>query len=343
MSKPDFQVDKDIDEPRRKMVQRFAYCILFFNLLFFMCAHGSRDEITDQELEKKKFSEAYSLQTTTMNIEKFSHQKFLSQIQRNTNEVIKNNSLQLYYKFLNEIIGKIPGWRHPRGSTEDSSAKTVSKCENFVIDYIEASYLGLFTLNSLYRGKIMPIYFPIDDYSSTFPPFMTKKIADSSTQKYSQQVCKLTPTDDQDLTTFCSTSLKSMLDYIRLAFKSEGGFKVIETTHYPSLSTALLQDYIITENLQEIGGSGKVFCHPMYRSFYCHFDDQLAKVFKISLAGENGDQVEAIAVCHMDTSGMGPDLIAFRLLPVKPGSPFCHFLPAGHLVWVHSPTIAYVS
>lgn len=244
---------------------------------------------------------------------------------------------------MNEIIGKIPLWRHPPGSAEESSAKTVSECENFVVDYIQASYVGLFTLHSSHKGKIIPIYFPIDDYSSTFPPFMSKKIADSSTLKNPQKVCEITSSDDQEHTRFCATSLKSMLDYVRLVFKSDEGFKVVETIHYPSLSTALLQDYVVVETVQEIEGSGKVFCHPMNRSFYCHFDDEHARVFKISLGGENGDQVEAIAVCHMNTSQLSPDLIAFRLLPVKPGSPFCHFLPAGHLVWVHSPTVTYVA
>ncbi|KAF2294352.1 hypothetical protein GH714_009561 [Hevea brasiliensis] len=61
------------------------------------------------------------------------------------------------------------------------------------------------------------------------------------------------------------------------------------------------------------------------------------KLVKVSLRGESGDKVEAIAICHTDSSRWEHDHIVFRLLQVKPGSPVCHFLPAGHLVWVQSP------
>ncbi|EXC07323.1 hypothetical protein L484_021231 [Morus notabilis] len=63
------------------------------------------------------------------------------------------------------------------------------------------------------------------------------------------------------------------------------------------------------------------------------------KVYKISLGGENGDKVEAVAFCHMDTSHWSRDHVSFRVLRIEPGTfPVCHFFPADHLVWVPTPS-----
>ncbi|KNA03061.1 hypothetical protein SOVF_212750, partial [Spinacia oleracea] len=51
----------------------------------------------------------------------------------------------------------------------------------------------------------------------------------------------------------------------------------------------------------------------------------------------NNNIVEAVAVCHMDTSQWSPNHASFRVLKIKPGSsPVCHFFPADNLVWVPS-------
>ncbi|MCI83693.1 BURP domain-containing protein, partial [Trifolium medium] len=45
--------------------------------------------------------------------------------------------------------------------------------------------------------------------------------------------------------------------------------------------------------------------------------------------GENGDMVEAMAVCHLDTSQWTPSHVSFQVLGVTPGSSsVCHFFPA---------------
>ncbi|KAK2383482.1 BURP domain-containing protein BNM2A [Trifolium repens] len=55
----------------------------------------------------------------------------------------------------------------------------------------------------------------------------------------------------------------------------------------------------------------------------------------VLLGGENGDKVEAMVVCHMDTSQWSPSHVSFQVLGVTPGSSsVCHFFPADNYIWV---------
>ena len=57
----------------------------------------------------------------------------------------------------------------------------------------------------------------------------------------------------------------------------------------------------------------------------------------MSMLGRDGTAVDAVAVCHADTSGWNPKHVAFQVLNVKPGTvPVCHFLPQDHVVWTRS-------
>ncbi|CBI20918.3 unnamed protein product, partial [Vitis vinifera] len=61
----------------------------------------------------------------------------------------------------------------------------------------------------------------------------------------------------------------------------------------------------------------------------------MTKIYKVPLVGADGTRVQALAVCHEDTSIWDPNALAFQVLKVKPGTwPICHFLPNGHFVWV---------
>ncbi|KAM7490108.1 hypothetical protein LguiA_033029 [Lonicera macranthoides] len=54
----------------------------------------------------------------------------------------------------------------------------------------------------------------------------------------------------------------------------------------------------------------------------------------VSLVGDDGTKVEAVAVCHEDTSTWNPNHLAFQVLKVKPGSvPVCNFLLEDTIVW----------
>lgn len=226
------------------------------------------------------------------------------------------------------------------------------------MDHIDPSLMVFFFIEDLRVGKRMAIYFPKRDPSSS-PHFLPQEEADSipfslqelpnllqifsisqgSTQAKAMEdtlrQCETKPIKGE--TKICATSLESMLGFTQAIFGLNTKFKVLSTTHFTE-STTRLQNYTILENPQEISAPKIVACHTMpypYAIFYCHYQESESKVFKVLLGGENGEKVEAVAVCHMDTSHWSPDHVSFRVLGIEPGSsPVCHFFPADNLVWI---------
>lgn len=206
----------------------------------------------------------------------------------------------------------------------------------------------------------MPIYFAINDPLTT-PRLLAREQSDSipfSSSKLSHLLdflslsegspqaiameqtlkeCELDPTPGE--TMFCVTSLESMLDMTRDIL---GTVKLKTlTTKIHNLSNSnhtLLQEYTFLKEPFEIHVPNMVACHTMaypYAVYYCHGHKGSNRAFEISLGGENGNRIDAIAVCHMDTSMWDADHVAFRVLGSQPGSsPVCHFLPADNIAWL---------
>ncbi|OAY52849.1 BURP domain-containing protein BNM2A [Manihot esculenta] len=306
---------------------RFASCFLLFNVLLFMCGHhasAARDVTKQAHFHNKNLKD---------------------------DEVATKHPLKgLYYRILDELF-KSP----TSGPAGPGGSNTLNEFEDFVFDYVEPSYIGLFIPDQVYSGKIMPIYFPIQDPSTTVLPFIPqqKQMGYSISHSPSRlpnifknmppKILKHPPAYDicdidPDETKICAKDIESTLDFIGRAFDSNEEFKIVGTKQ--SMSTAVLQEYVVSEDPQEIRGSRKVICHPKHGSYYCHYDVKGAnKVLKVLLDGENGDKVEAIAVCHLHTpvtvENAGHPL--YRMLGLKAGiSPVCHFLAVGNFVLVQT-------
>ncbi|XP_021896747.1 BURP domain protein USPL1-like [Carica papaya] len=238
------------------------------------------------------------------------------------------------------------------------------------VDHTEASSLGLFTISDLHIGKTITIDFPNPDPSS-LPRFLPRSEADKipfssknlstilglfSISPDSHQArriqhtlthCESKPMSQSE-TRFCATSLESMLDYVRAVFGPDTPFRPLTTKYYLTKSSDNpKQRYTITESPREVvtaGGSDAkmVGCHASvgypYAVFYCHGRRGGNRAFRVWLRGENGDRVEALGVCHVDTSDWDPNHIVFQLLGSSPGSPVCHFLSSNALLWVPSST-----
>ncbi|KAA8536117.1 hypothetical protein F0562_028595 [Nyssa sinensis] len=231
------------------------------------------------------------------------------------------------------------------------------------MDHMDPALNVFFTVSDLKVGKKMPIYFPIKDPSSS-PHLLSREEADSIPFSLSQlpslleffsfsqdslqakameetlRHCEFKPIKGE--TKFCSNSLESMLDSTHGILGLDTQFKVLTTTHL-SKPTALLQNYTILEVPKEISAPKMVACHTMpypYAVFYCHCQESDNKLYEVSLGSENGDTVEAVGVCHMDTSQWDPDHVSFHVLRIQPGSsPVCHFFPADNLIWVPSSAL----
>lgn len=228
--------------------------------------------------------------------------------------------------------------------------------------HLDPSVMIFFTIKDLKVGNKLQVYFPKKN-PSTSPHFLSKDVADSipftskdlpnlinffSFSQDSPQTkameetlshCERKPIKGE--TKSCATSLESLLDFTHSIFGMDSNFSLLTTTHLTNLS-AHLQNYTILKVPQEIGASKMVACHTMpypYAIFYCHSQLSENKVFKVSLCGDNGDRVEAVAVCHMDTSRWSQNHVSFHVLKIEPGTiPVCHFFPADNLVWVPRPS-----
>lgn len=139
----------------------------------------------------------------------------------------------------------------------------------------------------------------------------------------------------------CATSLESMVDFATAS---------LGTSHVRAVSTVVAkegsprQEYTVT-GVKRAAGAGAddggrlVACHAepyAYAVFACHLTQQ-TRAYSVSMLGRDGTAVDAVAVCHADTSGWNPKHVAFQVLNVKPGTvPVCHFLPQDHVVWTRS-------
>ncbi|XP_057746091.1 BURP domain-containing protein BNM2A-like [Arachis stenosperma] len=228
---------------------------------------------------------------------------------------------------------------------------------------IDPSLMVFLTMKDLKVGQRMPIYFPKRD-PSTSPKLWPKQEADSvpfSLEKLPQLLqlfgfardsaqakamedtlreCESKPIKGE--VKFCATSLDSavtdsMLDFAQSILGKDSGFRVLSTSH-KTKSSVSFQNYTMLEDIKEMEAPKMVACHTMpypYGVFYCHSQTTQNKVYSVPLEGENGDKVEAIVVCHLDTSQWGSSHPSFQVLAVKPGTTsVCHFFPADNLIFV---------
>jgi hypothetical protein len=210
-------------------------------------------------------------------------------------------------------------------------------------------------------GKIMQIYFPKRD-PSTSPKLWSKEKAESiafSLNKLSYilkfftfsqgspqaramentlRECESKPIKGE--VKFCATSFESMLEFTQKVLGSKSEIQVLATLH-KTKSSVTFQNYTIVQILMEILApkTKMVACHTVpypYAVYYCHGQEsEKNRVYRVSLVGENGDMVESIVVCHLDTSQWAPNHVSFQILGVTPGSSsVCHFFPAHDFIWV---------
>ncbi|PWA34069.1 BURP domain-containing protein [Artemisia annua] len=215
-----------------------------------------------------------------------------------------------------------------------------------------------YMLPDLIVGKVMPIHFPNRHLSPSqllskqeadnipfsltelpnllrmfsFPQGSPQAIAMESTL----QECEVKPIKGE--TKFCATSMESVHEFARDIFGFDTQYKTMTTTHLKNPPSGLLQNYKVIEISQNIPSPKLVACHTMpypYAVFYCHSQQSENKVLMVTLEGEDGDMVEALSVCHMDTSHWSRNHVSFGMLGVEPGmTSVCHFFPSDHFVFI---------
>ncbi|KAL2894141.1 BURP domain-containing protein 3 [Bienertia sinuspersici] len=138
----------------------------------------------------------------------------------------------------------------------------------------------------------------------------------------------------KDEVRYCATSLEAIVDFVTL--NSNSG-----KNNYMVVSTEEEKDVLLEYTIQEATKVGNddqhnLVCHKVnnpYVVFLCH-NLRSTDVYSVSLVDAKGKQMNAIAVCHKDTSDWYPKHIAFQILKVKPGNKhICHFLSGDTIVW----------
>lgn len=172
--------------------------------------------------------------------------------------------------------------------------------------------------------------------SNKLPEILTHFSLDANSPKAesikeSLQECEMPAAEGE--TKYCATSLESMVEY---ATSSLGTRDVLALSTVMSKEGAPRQVYtIVPSGVKKIPGSNFVACHARkypYAVFYCHTTQGIT-AYKALMVGEDGTEVEAVAVCH--TAITGPDSKSYLSgLKIRPGTvPICHFLPQDHVVW----------
>ncbi|KAJ6766361.1 hypothetical protein OIU79_022337 [Salix purpurea] len=127
---------------------------------------------------------------------------------------------------------------------------------------------------------------------------------------------------------YCATSLESLID-----FNVE---RLGQNVEVLSTDPGEKQEYTVSEKAKMTGDHKATACHKMrypYAVYYCHVIED-TEIYMVPLVGADGTKVEAVTVCHLNTSAWSPEHMAFQVLKIKPGPAFCHFLASDTLIWV---------
>ncbi|XP_038888373.1 BURP domain-containing protein BNM2C-like [Benincasa hispida] len=323
---------------------RQASWFIFLILLFLLMFAEGRVEASMGEIDEKS--------------KQIEMKDFIEATSSTQNPIIKMVT-QMGNNIENSQDDKFP--KKKNNNNDDSSSSSSHMNHN-----INPLLIVFFTINDLKVGKKLAIYFPKRDPSKS-PPFLPKQKADQIPFAFKQlphilsyfsfppnspqaqaiketlQQCELKPIKGE--TKFCATSMESMMDFVKTSLifptksysSSSSSFKLLKTSHLTK-SNVHFQNYTIFDTPMEIAAPKLVACHTMpypYAIYYCHYQEGDNNVLKIELEGENGDRVEALAICHMDTSQWSSTHPAFQVLKLQPGDmPICHFFPADDFVWI---------
>lgn len=146
--------------------------------------------------------------------------------------------------------------------------------------------------------------------------------------------------DPAEKVKFCATSLESLVDFVISTFGTHDVWALSSEVAEGRVATK--QEYVVASS-PKLTVAGNIACHAApypFAVFYCHVTSA-TRAYVVPLVGKDGTKVDAVAVCHTDTSNWHPLNLAFQMLNVKPGKiPVCHFLIQGALLWAPRTTVA---
>ncbi|XP_031477716.1 BURP domain protein RD22-like [Nymphaea colorata] len=159
--------------------------------------------------------------------------------------------------------------------------------------------------------------------------------ADALIVRHTLEDCERGP--NQGETNYCATSLESMVDFAVSQLKTNDVQLLTYSFVNKEETEPRSRVYTVQPGAVELASQHAVVCHVQsypYAVFYCHTATRTKSYILPLVAEEDGTTLRAGAVCHMDTSSWNPNHATMLALGIKPGTPVCHFLSHGHLVFV---------
>jgi hypothetical protein len=156
-----------------------------------------------------------------------------------------------------------------------------------------------------------------------------------TTISYCEAIANLTP-DEKPAS--CPTSEKAMAKFVSSLLGQNVELltsKVISAKASAVSGPVTVVDYHTRSADNE---DTPVVCHSLSfpsQVYYCH---KLSKtrVLQATLEAAEGGRINAVAICHLDTSWWSSKHPAFAALHVKPGTEVCHWTVESTLVWVRN-------
>ncbi|XP_011626127.1 BURP domain protein RD22 [Amborella trichopoda] len=146
------------------------------------------------------------------------------------------------------------------------------------------------------------------------------------------------PREDADAIPFSSAQLPRILRHFSIPPASSEAHEMHATLSCID-KASMLQAYTVKKVQRVPTKPSSAVCHIMpypFAVYNCHYSEE-GRIYEVSLKGEDGSTVEAIASCHAHNKNWIGLPFWFQSLPAgikQPDQGFiCHFIPDTHIVW----------
>jgi hypothetical protein len=156
-----------------------------------------------------------------------------------------------------------------------------------------------------------------------------------TTISYCEGIANLTP---EEKPASCPTSEKAMTKFVSSLLGQN--VELLTSTVISAKASAVSGPVTVVDyhtHSADIEAT-PVVCHSVpfpSQVYYCHMLSK-TRVLQATLEAAEGGRINAVAICHLDTSWWSPKHPAFAALNVQPGTEVCHWAAESTLVWVHN-------
>ncbi len=215
-----------------------------------------------------------------------------------------------------------------KGSTLELGANFLNDAANSRRDFLPGAVAD--TLPAL-KASNLPKF--LQDFNIREGTEMASRI--ETTISYCEGIANLTP---EEKPASCPTSEKAMAKFVSSLLGQN--VELLTSTVISAKASAVSGPVTVVDYHTRSADieDTPVVCHSLSfpsQVYYCH---KLSKtqVLQATLEASEGGRINAVAICHLDTSWWSSKHPAFAALNVQPGTEVCHWTVESTLVWVRN-------